>query len=224
MYNANKPDASKLPSTGRLLKSTAIAAVVAGALVVTVVLPAEYGVDPTRIGSVFGLTEMGRIKQQLAEEAAREDAAAEITESVAAVPTTTDETTASATVTMRAADEIVSETPVATEQEPAPIWRDEITITLAADEAAEYKLVMAEGETAEFVWFTDGARVNYDTHGDRPGLNYHGYEKGSVDRLEGTLTAAFDGSHGWFWRNRSGAPMTVILQMRGEYAGMERGV
>ncbi|WP_262422814.1 hypothetical protein [Brevundimonas denitrificans] len=45
MYNANKPDASELPSTGKLLKSTGIAVVIASALLVTVVLPAEYGVD-----------------------------------------------------------------------------------------------------------------------------------------------------------------------------------
>ena len=71
MFNAQKPDPSELPSTGRLLKSTGIAAAVAGALLVFVVLPAEYGVDPTGAGSLLGLTEMGRIKMQLAEEAAR---------------------------------------------------------------------------------------------------------------------------------------------------------
>ncbi len=226
MYNANKPDASELPSTARLLKSTGIAAAVAGALLVTVVLPAEYGVDPTRIGSVVGLTEMGRIKQQLAEEAAQEDAIAEIGESTAAAapPPLSNEKTkpTPTTVTASAADETVPAAPVATEQALAPIWRDEITFTLAADAATEYKMVMAEGETAEFIWFTDGARVNYDTHGDRPGLNYHGYEKGSVERLEGTVTAAFDGSHGWYWRNRSGAPLTVTLKTRGEYADMKR--
>lgn len=211
MYNANKPDVSELPSTARLLKSTVIAAAVALALLVTIVLPAEYGVDPTRIGSVLGLTEMGRIKQQLAEEAAREDAVADI-----------DAPTSAAAAPASVADKTVPAAPIVTEQALAPIWRDEITFTLAADAATEYKMMMAEGETAEFIWFTDGARVNYDTHGDRPGLNYHGYEKGSVERLEGTLTAAFDGSHGWFWRNRSGAPLTVTLQTRGEYAEMKR--
>ena len=70
MYNANKPTASELPSTGKLLKSTGIAAAIAAGLLVTVVMPAEYGIDPTRVGSVFGLTEMGRIKVSLAAEAA----------------------------------------------------------------------------------------------------------------------------------------------------------
>lgn len=49
MYNAQKPNPSELQSTGRLLKSTGLAAVVASGLLVAVGLPAEYGVDPTRI-------------------------------------------------------------------------------------------------------------------------------------------------------------------------------
>ncbi len=35
-----------------------------------VYLPAEYGTNPTGVGSILGLTEMGEIKQQLAAEAA----------------------------------------------------------------------------------------------------------------------------------------------------------
>ena len=39
------------------------------ALLATVILPAEYAVDPTGIGGILGLTQMGEIKQQLADEA-----------------------------------------------------------------------------------------------------------------------------------------------------------
>ncbi len=46
MYNANRPARDQLPTTSELLKSTGVAAVVAGVILVTVVLPAEYGVDP----------------------------------------------------------------------------------------------------------------------------------------------------------------------------------
>ncbi|ODT04488.1 MAG: hypothetical protein ABS52_04320 [Gemmatimonadetes bacterium SCN 70-22] len=48
----------------------------AGALLLTAVLPAEYGIDPTGAGRVLGLTQMGEIKVRLAREAA-EDAAAD---------------------------------------------------------------------------------------------------------------------------------------------------
>lgn len=221
MHNVNKPDPSELPSAARLLKSTAIAAVAALVILVTIVLPAEYGVDPTRVGSVLGLTEMGRIKMQLAEEAAADEAAPEteiiISEVSAEAPPATP-------VEVVTSDEIApAETAAAAPVEPAaPVWRDEVTFTLAADAAAEYKLVMNEGQTAEFEWFTDGAKANYDTHADKPGVDYHNYEKGSLARQEGTLTAAFDGSHGWFWRNRSGAPLTITLRTRGDYAEMKK--
>ena len=216
MYNANKPDPSELPSTGKLLKSTAIALAAAITILVTIILPAEYGVDPTRIGSVLGLTEMGRIKMQLAEEAAAEEA-------TSAVEVVVSDPILSTAQESAREESMVPETspPIPVEPETS-LWRDEITFTLAADAAAEYKLVMKEGETAEFEWFTDGAKANFDTHGDRPGLNYHNYEKGSLIRQAGTLTAAFDGSHGWFWRNRSGGPLTITLRTRGDYAEMKK--
>lgn len=86
--------AQELPSARALLRSTLIALVVAIVLLTTVVLPAEYGMDPTGIGRVLGLTQMGEIKVRLAREAAAdaaEDAAAiEAAEAEAsAVPDTT---------------------------------------------------------------------------------------------------------------------------------------
>ena len=68
MYNTDLPTRAELPSTGKLLRSTLLAAVIAIALLVTVVLPAEYAIDPTGAGRLLGLTEMGEIKAQLAED------------------------------------------------------------------------------------------------------------------------------------------------------------
>jgi len=76
--------ASPTPTSWQLLRSTMIAAVVAGALLVTCVLPAEYGVDPTGIGRVLGLTQMGEVKLALAEEAASNAAAEAPADSVIA--------------------------------------------------------------------------------------------------------------------------------------------
>lgn len=70
---APRPD---LPSARSLARATLVAIAVAAALLLTVVLPAEYGIDPTGAGRVLGLTQMGEIKVRLAREAA-EDAAAD---------------------------------------------------------------------------------------------------------------------------------------------------
>ena len=69
MFNSDKPSLDQLPSTARLVKSTILAMVSAVVILVTVVLPAEYGIDPTGAGRVLGLTEMGDIKNELAKEA-----------------------------------------------------------------------------------------------------------------------------------------------------------
>ncbi|MEP7315802.1 MAG: hypothetical protein ABI667_03810 [Sphingomicrobium sp.] len=63
------PAIGELPSKKLLNRATLIAAAVAAALLVTVVLPAEYGVDKTGVGRLLGLTEMGRLKRAAAEEA-----------------------------------------------------------------------------------------------------------------------------------------------------------
>ena len=61
------PAIGELPSKKALNRATLIAAGVAAVLLVTVVLPAEYGVDKTGVGRLLGLTEMGRIKRAAAE-------------------------------------------------------------------------------------------------------------------------------------------------------------
>ena len=69
MYNSPVPPKSELPTSAQLLKSTLVAAGVAATLLVTVVLPSEYNIDPTGVGKALGLKQMGEIKSQLAEEA-----------------------------------------------------------------------------------------------------------------------------------------------------------
>ena len=56
-------------STAQLVKSTVIAVVAAAVILMTIVLPAEYAIDPTGIGRALTLTQMGEIKKQLAIEA-----------------------------------------------------------------------------------------------------------------------------------------------------------
>jgi hypothetical protein len=63
--------------------------------------------------------------------------------------------------------------------------------------------------------------VNFDNHGDNKSTKYHNYIKGkAVKADQGEITAAFDGKHGWYWRNRS--TETVTLNVSGEYSSLER--
>lgn len=191
---------TELPSTRKLIRSTVIALVIALVLLFTVVLPAEYGIDPTRIGSALGLTEMGKIKQSLAREAAVDASAPAATDTLAP-PANVPVATAPATATPGGNSH-------------------ETRITLKPGQGREIKLVMREGRRVKYSWATDRGVVNYDTHADStmPRRDYHGYAKGTaVPSDSGELVAAFDGSHGWFWRNRTNQNVTVTLKTEGQY-------
>ena len=209
MHNGNKPNPDELPTSAQLIKSTAYAAVAAVVLLVTIVLPSEYNLDPTGVGGVLGLAEMGEIKTQLAEEA-EADRLLELENSDAAE----DRSSVGGSIFGL----FVS---AAHAQTANPEWTDQYSVTLTPGEGVEAKLVMEEGAEAEFMWVAENGVVNFDLHGDGGGENIS-YEKGrAVAGDEGVLTAAFAGNHGWFWRNRDGQDVTVTLLVRGDYSEMK---
>ena len=202
MFNSERPSLEELPSSAQLLKSTAIAAASAIAILVTVVLPAEYNIDPTGVGGMLGLAEMGEIKLQLAAEA---EADRQMDAGIEEESSLLDDIFGLLVGSAAAQDAVAEE------------WRDEISFTLEPGEHAEWKLSMTEGQTVFYRMTVTGGRVNFDMHGHGNGANAT-YEKarGSTGS-EGPLVAQFDGDHGWFWRNRDNADVTVTLQLRGEY-------
>lgn len=94
-------------------------------------------------------------------------------------------------------------------------------MTLRSGQGAEYKLAMQKGARTRYDWVVSSGVVNYDLHADAPGIKYHGYAKGQNRPSEsGELVAAFDGMHGWFWRNRTANVVTVTLRTAGDYQGI----
>lgn len=241
MYNTDLPRRAELPTSAQLKRSTWIASVTAAAILAFVVLPSEYGVDPTGVGGVLGLTQMGQIKMQLAEEAAQDaanaaaGANAELVARLDRIEATLQGLAAGAPAATPTADPLAGliEGQPAEEQVAVPDvqeqaaasaseWRDEVSFVLTPGQGAEIKLVMNQGERARFFWTANGAVVNYDTHGDGGGQSVS-YEQGrGVPEQEGDLEAAFTGNHGWFWRNRTEADVTVTLRTTGEYSEMRR--
>ncbi len=217
MYNTDLPDRAELPGAARLVRSTVVAALVAAVLLVTAILPAEFGIDPTGIGRALGLAQMGEIKASLAASAK----AGEVAPAASAGPVkpVTEESVA-ARPAVAGQPSAVSTAGAATQRQ------DTVSVTLKHGQAAEFKLAMRKDASVSYEWSTAGVPVNYDAHGDpvdAPKDFYHGYGKGRNRTGDsGTLKAAFDGKHGWFWRNRSGADATITLRTRGEYEKIER--
>src|SRR5829696_4021129 len=118
-----------LPSGRQLLKLTGIAIAIATVILFTMVLPAEYGIDPTGIGRRMGLASLGggpapKPAPQAASKAAPEPA--------------------------REPEKVLTLTPP-----PAAgtVWRasrpyrsDELSLTLRPNEGAEIKATMQQGE------------------------------------------------------------------------------
>lgn len=204
MHNSSIPSTQEIPSTSNLIKSTIVAIIIAGILLVTVVMPAEYGIDPTGIGEATGLKKMGEIKVSLAKEAA-----ADRTKDMAADTQ---------------AEPVKPEVVVPVPEPMQSTSNHEMQVTLAPDEGTEIKVTMTKGNKVRYSWQTDGENASYDEHGDSKKLkiNYHSYSKGSKQKSDGVLEAAFDGDHGWFWRNRTSKPMTIILKTNGEYSDIKR--
>jgi len=180
-----------LPTSRQLAKSTGIALIAALILLFTIVLPAEYGIDPTGIGNILGLKKMGEIKVSLEEEA-RVDDVLSFNESVTGETDNNNEAGSS----------------------------NSLTKTLAPGEALEIKLEMKSDAAVSYAWETLNGKLNFNIHGD----GYRGtgksvtYGKGRmVNSDTGELIAAFDGYHGWFWRNREESPVTFTLKVSGDY-------
>lgn len=201
MYNAPKPKLEDLPTKAQLRRSSVIAGIGAVAIGVMVYMPAELGKDPTGVGSLLGLTEMGEIKQQLAAEAAA-DAETHGDESSSLVN-----------------DILGLFVGTAHAQEA---WQDQITFTLAPGEYTEIKATMEEGASLLYEWNSEGGRINFDLHAHADG-NDVTYEKGRGESSgKGSFETPFAGNHGWFWRNRDDKAVTVTLQLRGDYSAIVR--
>ncbi|OPK07368.1 MULTISPECIES: transmembrane anchor protein [Pseudomonas] len=211
MFNTLLPTVNELPSTRKLVRSTVIALLTAVGLLVTVVMPSEYAVDPTGVGRALGLTQMGELKIILAQEALADAAPAQ--------PAAPAPQVAQVQPTAKPAAQ-----PVAT---PDPAFKtDQMTVTLKPGEGTEIKLEMLKNKTVSYEWTAAGGPVNYDTHGEPYNAEkgyFHSYTKGKqVKSDKGEFTAIFDGTHGWFWRNRSNNDVTISLKTTGDYLSVKQ--
>lgn len=201
---ANNLPMDNAPSARTLLRSTVVAALIATALLFAVVLPAEYGYDVLGVGRVIGLTHMGEIKMELAREAS-----ADAGEGVA--------------VGSDRAGNAALYNAASASGEDAPQWRDSVTVALAPNAGIELKLTMQKGQQAMYQWSVDSAEVSYNAHGEPPNAPRgfaHSYGRGTSPGMQGDLVAAFDGVHGWHWRNRSDGVVHLTLKTRGDYTDL----
>lgn len=195
---------AQLPTLPQLAKATAVALGIAATILVTAVLPAEYGIDPTGIGKELGLTTLNN-----ASDGTSRHAAVTTTQSVSVPPP-------------KSATPAVSQTVSRSE---TPLMNEEMSLTLQPGEGAEIKALMREGEQFVFYWTTNGGMVDFDMHGERPnsGDEFTSYWEAQQQRsAQGAFVAPFTGTHGWYWFNSSDQLVTVKVRASGFYEKLYR--
>jgi hypothetical protein len=107
---------------------------------------------------------------------------------------------------------------------PAGYRTDVIDVPIQGE--LEYMVRMSANGTMVYAWEVPGVgdpELFYtEFHGHteaapgRPG-DLMFYEKAAGSKASGSLIAPWQGIHGWYWQNKSGAPVTVRPRMSGFY-------
>jgi hypothetical protein len=188
-----------------LVNATVIAIVAAAVILTTIVLPSEYGIDPTGIGGALGLTQLNAEPVQTIE----------ITDIIGG-------------------NAVLREVEIPAFGEPTPlpnpaVFQDQETppqtrtmeITIPGDAETEVKLVMQEGKVAVYSWAVDQGDIYVDFHGHDASfgpdffVRYKEQQEGSGNN--GSLTAPFSGEHGWYWLNYNEYDVVVTLTVTGYF-------
>jgi len=172
----------------RLAVAFGAALLVAGVLLVTVILPAEYAIDPLGTGAKLGLLQLGETGKQVAALEATKGSAPSGVPILA--PQETKFTQESVTFQLK------------------PKEGMEYKYRLEKGEALLYSWSSSAPMNTEFHAEPDGAPRGYA----------QSYEKkDGMTGASGTLTAPFPGIHGWYWQNTTDKDQTVTLTSAGYY-------
>ena len=202
------------PSKKRIAKATAIALAVAAVLLVTAVLPAEYGIDPLGTGKLLRLTDLAK-------------ADAKVLEKPAAAAVTTDETPATIVPVLEASPAgapVVKGTFIGQSKQYKIDSRE---IKIAPGKGMEIKYNMKKGAGLIYSW-TASDKLLFEFHGEpnvkpagKGGTDY--YETYEIDNQvgknerHGTFIAPSSGIHGWFWENKTPNEITLKVVSAGFY-------
>jgi len=206
----NTDDDSTRPRAATVARGAAVAFLAALVATVVFVLPAEFGIDPTGLGSRLGLMKLRQVEDTVSGESAMP--APLVVGSYPGIPAEFD----------YFEPDVLGEPFSRTHDRP---FRSEtMSIALDVGEQVEVKAVMKQGDALVYAWRVDNGTVYADFHAD-PGENAAGYpdryfiryRESETPDSAGSLVAPFDGNHGWYWLNIEEHPVRIDLEVRGYY-------
>ena len=201
----NQPILSKK----QLLKSVVIALTIGSIVLLTAVLPAEYGMDPLGTGKLFGFGKLYQGETQ----------------------TKVEKPNAILNFKKIKMEKLGSPASVAKPIEannPPPEAQyaqreDILKVIVAAGKGIEYKFKSLKHGSIKYEWTADKGVVYIDFHGEvkqeNPPKNvfYESYTLAYSNNMAGTLTAPFEGKHGWYFRNDTKEKIVITLKLNGQY-------
>ena len=194
--------AHKVLDKKSIIKQVIIALIIGTTLLVSAVLPAEYGIDPLGIGKATGFS---KIKIQ-----------EESTENLSSEPHK-----------ILKMENVGSPADVAkpdAANNPAPATQlaertDDVSVVIPAGKGLEYKVNMLKYGQLKYEWITDKGELYFDFHGDvKNNSNYfESYTIAYSNNMAGSFLAPFEGPQGWYFKNNSNEDITVKIKMKGQY-------
>lgn len=201
-------NSNKQPVMGKkqLIKSIIIALILGVLVLVSAVFPAEYGMDPLGTGKLFGFEKLYKVdkKETKVSTLNFKKITLEKIGSTAAVP-----------------KPIEANNPPPEEQ--YTLREDTIKVLIPAGKGLEYKFKVLKYGSVKYEWSTDSGIVYIDFHGEvkqkNPPKNvfYESYTLAYSNNMAGTLTAPFEGKHGWYYRNDTKKDISITLRLKGQY-------
>ncbi|WP_313410968.1 hypothetical protein [Sphingobacterium multivorum] len=186
-----------------IVKQVVIALVIGAVLLVSAVLPAEYGIDPLGLGKATGFSKLY-------------------------VGGANTETLASQPHKVLKLENVGSgfEVPKpAGADNPAPATQlsertDEISVIIPAGKGLEYKVNMLKYGSFKYEWITDKGELYFDFHGEVKGNSnyFESYTIAYSNNMVGSFIAPFEGPQGWYFKNNSNEDITVKIRLKGQYS------
>lgn len=196
----------------KIIKATIISMIIGFVLLITAVLPAEYGVDPTGAGKLFGFSRLY----------IPEDGTSRTAGSGTMLPNNFP------LIKMEKAGSgpEVQRPPEA--DNPAPEIQltqreDSVEVIVPAGKGIEYKIYMLKHGKMKYEWTTNNAILYFDFHGEvkqakeAKSVYFESYTIANSNNMVGTFLSPYEGKHGWFFRNNGRKDVIVTLRLKGQY-------
>lgn len=195
-----------------IIKSTIIALIIGITLLIIAVLPAEYGMDPTGAGKLFGFSRL-----YVPEESAVNTMAPGPVGQQSFPPIKLEKAGSRPDVNRPVEADNPAPEEQLTERE------DSIQVTVPAGKGIEYKINMLKHGKMKYEWVTNNGTVYFDFHGEvkqaqeAKAVYFESYTIAYSNNMVGTFLSPYEGKHGWFFRNNSDKDIVVTLRLQGEY-------